>query len=205
MLITPRCLLCLIALTAFVGSCARQPDQPVYAGATQSELTERTPDMATEFATFGAGCFWGVEAIYRKLPGVVDTAVGYMGGDVDNPTYKQVCTDRTGHAEVVHIEYDPTKVSYEQLLEVFWKCHDPTQVNRQGPDWGTQYRTVVFYHSEAQKQTAEASKQSLAQSGRYSRPIATLIEPAQTFWKAEEYHQQYLEKQGLENCHIPSE
>jgi peptide-methionine (S)-S-oxide reductase len=153
-------------------------------------------------ATFGAGCFWGVEAAFRKIPGVIATAVGYSGGHVDHPSYRQVCSDTTGHVEVVEVEYDPAKVNFEQLLAVFWEIHDPTQVNRQGPDTGTQYRSVIFYHDEAQKAAAEASKATLDASGRYRRPIATAIEPAATFWRAEEYHQQYLEKRGLTTCHL---
>jgi peptide-methionine (S)-S-oxide reductase len=155
-----------------------------------------------EKATFGAGCFWGVEAAFRQIKGVKSTAVGYEGGSLPNPTYKDVCTDRTGHAEVVQVEYDPTQVSYKDLLNVFWENHDPTQVNRQGPDVGTQYRTVVFYHSDAQKQIAEESKRELEASGKFRRPIATEIVPADTFWMAEDYHQQYLEKRGLSSCHI---
>jgi peptide-methionine (S)-S-oxide reductase len=153
-------------------------------------------------ATFGAGCFWGVEAAFRKIPGVIATAVGYSGGHVENPSYRQVCSDSTGHVEVVEVEYDAAKVSFEQLLAVFWENHDPTQVNRQGPDIGSQYRSVIFYHDEAQKTAAEASKAALNASGRYRRPIATAIEPAATFWRAEEYHQQYLEKRGLTTCHL---
>jgi peptide-methionine (S)-S-oxide reductase len=153
-------------------------------------------------ATFGAGCFWGVEATFRRVPGVVDAAVGYAGGHTESPTYKEVCTDRTGHAEVVQVEYDPSRVSYAQLLDVFWSSHDPTQVNRQGPDFGTQYRTVIFYHDDEQKAEAEASKKWLDESGRFPRPIATQIVPAGPFYRAEEYHQRYLEKRGLENCHI---
>ena len=145
-------------------------------------------------ATFGAGCFWGVEATFRRIPGVIETAVGYAGGHTENPTYKDVCTDRTGHAEVIEVQYDSSKVTYEQLLDVFWKSHDPTQVNRQGPDFGTQYRTVIFYHDDEQKAQAEASKQQLDASGRYSQPIATEIVPAGPFYRAEEYHQRYLEK-----------
>lgn len=155
-----------------------------------------------EKATFGAGCFWGVEAAYRQIKGVKSTAVGYEGGSMPNPTYKDVCTDRTGHVEVVQVEYDPAQVSYEDLLNVFWENHDPTQVNRQGPDVGTQYRTVVFYHTEEQKRVAEESKRALEASGKFRRPIATAIEPATTFWIAEDYHQQYLEKRGLSSCHI---
>jgi peptide-methionine (S)-S-oxide reductase len=153
-------------------------------------------------ATFGAGCFWGVEATFRRIPGVVDTAVGYAGGHIENPTYKEVCTDRTGHAEVVEVEYDESRVPYDKLLDVFWSSHDPTQVNRQGPDYGTQYRTVIFYHDDEQKAQAEDSKRRLEASGRFPRPIATQIVPAGPFYRAEEYHQRYLEKRGLENCHI---
>ncbi len=156
----------------------------------------------TEKATFGAGCFWGVEAAFRQIPGVTATAVGYMGGTLKNPTYKDVCTDRTGHAEVVEVEFDPGKVSYEDLLKVFWENHDPTQLNRQGPDFGTQYRTVIFYHSPEQKTSAEISKEERQKSGAYKRPIVTQIVPATEFWRAEDYHQQYLEKRGMASCHI---
>ncbi len=159
-------------------------------------------ETKTEFATFGAGCFWGVEADFRRVPGVVATAVGYEGGITENPTYKEVCTDRTGHAEVVQVEFDPSKVSFEQLLSVFWENHDPTQVNRQGPDFGSQYRTVVFFHSAEQQAIAEASKQKLVESGKFKRPIATQIVPAETFYIAEDYHQQYLEKRGQTSCHL---
>jgi peptide-methionine (S)-S-oxide reductase len=155
-----------------------------------------------EKATFGAGCFWGVEATFRQIPGVKATAVGYMGGTLKSPTYKDVCTDRTGHAEVVEVEFDPAQVSYESLLQVFWENHDPTQLNRQGPDTGTQYRTVIFYHSPEQQAAATASKEERQQSGAYQRPIVTQIVPATEFWRAEEYHQQYLEKRGMANCHI---
>jgi peptide-methionine (S)-S-oxide reductase len=158
------------------------------------------PDMAK--ATFGAGCFWGVEAAFRKTPGVTATQVGYSGGDVENPTYKEVCSDTTGHAEVVEVTYNPEKVTYEELLKVFWESHNPTQVNRQGPDVGSQYRSVIFYHDDAQKAAAEASKKALDESGKLGKPVATAIEPARTFWRAEEYHQQYLEKKGLASCHI---
>ena len=153
-------------------------------------------------ATFAAGCFWGVEATFRQLPGVTSTRVGYTGGKTVNPTYKEVCTDRTGHAEAVEIEYDPAKISYEKLLEVFWENHDPTQLNRQGPDFGTQYRSAIFFHDAAQETAAHASKQRLEQSQRYSKPIVTQIVPAETFYEAEDYHQQYLEKKGLASCHI---
>ncbi len=155
-----------------------------------------------EKATFGAGCFWGVEATFRDIDGVVEALSGYEGGHLDNPTYEDVCTDRTGHAEVVEVEFDPNKVSYDRLLDVFWSAHDPTQLNRQGPDVGKQYRSVVFFHSPEQEAAARASKSSLEASARFRRPIATVIEPAQTFYRAEEYHQQYLAKRGLRHCHI---
>ncbi len=153
-------------------------------------------------ATFGAGCFWGVEAAFRQIPGVMATAVGYAGGSLKDPTYHDVCTDKTGHAEVVEVEYDPARVSYKELLNVFWENHDPTQLNRQGPDIGTQYRSVIFYHSPEQEAAAIASKEALQQSGKYKRPIVTEILPAPEFYRAEDYHQQYLEKRGLSHCHI---
>jgi peptide-methionine (S)-S-oxide reductase len=156
----------------------------------------------TEKATFAAGCFWGVEATFRALPGVKATRVGYIGGTTANPTYKDVCTDRTGHAEAVEVEYDPAEISYDELLNVFWENHDPTQVNRQGPDFGTQYRTAIFFHSPEQEKQAKASKEALEKSHRFSKPIATQIVPAVTFYEAEDYHQQYLEKKGLASCHI---
>lgn len=155
-----------------------------------------------EKATFGAGCFWGVEATFRQIPGVVSTAVGYMGGTLRNPSYKDVCTDETGHAEVVEVVFDPSKVSYEDLLKVFWENHDPTTLNRQGPDVGTQYRSVIFFHNPEQEATARASKDRLAREGAFNRPIVTEITQATDFWRAEEYHQQYLEKRGLAHCHI---
>ena len=151
-------------------------------------------------ATFGAGCFWGVEATFRRTPGVIETTVGYAGGHLANPTYEDVCTDRTGHAEVVRVEFDAAIVSYEQLLEVFWMSHDPTQLNRQGPDFGSQYRSVIFYHDEEQKQEALASKARFEAIGRYRRPIVTQIVPEVPFYRAEEYHQQYLKKRGVESC-----
>jgi len=156
----------------------------------------------SEIATFGAGCFWGVEAAFRRVPGVLDAVSGYAGGHTENPSYRDVCTDRTGHAEVVQVTFDPAKVSYEQLLDVFWKIHDPTQVNRQGPDFGTQYRTAIFYHSPEQEAAARKSKQALEASARFRQPVATEITPAGPFWRAEEYHQRYLEKRGAESCHI---
>ena len=156
----------------------------------------------TEIATFGAGCFWGVEAAFRRVPGVLDATVGYSGGHTPNPTYKDVCTDETGHAEVVQVTFDPAKVSYEHLLETFWQLHDPTQVNRQGPDFGTQYRTAIFFHSPQQEAAAKKSKAALDASGKIRRPIATEITPADTFYRAEEYHQRYLEKRGAPSCHF---
>jgi peptide-methionine (S)-S-oxide reductase len=153
-------------------------------------------------ATFAAGCFWGVEAAFRQIPGVSSTRVGYTGGELKNPTYKQVCSDRTGHAEAVEVEYDPAKVKYDDLLQVFWENHDATQLNRQGPDSGMQYRSAIFYHSPEQEQAARKSKSALDKSGKYSRPIVTQIVPAVTFYEAEDYHQQYLEKRGLATCHI---
>jgi peptide-methionine (S)-S-oxide reductase len=149
-------------------------------------------------ATFGAGCFWGVEAAFRRLDGVTGTRVGYAGGQVENPTYKEVCRDNTGHAEVVEVTYDPEKVPYEQLLAVFWSEHDPTQVNRQGPDVGSQYRSAIFTYDDAQRVAAEASRAQV--QSRLGRPVATTIEDAPPFWEAEDYHQQYLEKRGLASC-----
>ena len=159
-------------------------------------------DRVTEKATFGAGCFWGVEATFRQVPVVVATAVGYLGGTFPNPTYRDVCSGRTGHAEVVEVTYDPARVSYDTLLNVFWDKHDPTQRNRQGPDVGAQYRSAIFTHTPAQEATARASLAAREQSGRYHRPIVTEITPASAFYRAEEYHQQYLEKRGLATCHI---
>jgi peptide-methionine (S)-S-oxide reductase len=153
-------------------------------------------------ATFAAGCFWGVEATFRQIPGVISTRVGYTGGHTENPTYKEVCTDRSGHAEAVEVEFDSGKVSYADLLKVFWENHDPTQWNRQGPDWGTQYRSAIFYHSPEQAAEAQASKESLEKARRYSKPIVTQMVPAAAFYPAEDYHQQYLEKRGLTSCHV---
>ena len=154
-----------------------------------------------EIATFAAGCFWGIEAAFRRVPGVIEAISGYEGGHKENPTYKDVCTDTTGHAEVVQVTFDPEKVSYTQLLDTFWGIHDPTQVNRQGPDFGKQYRTAIFFHSPEQEAAAKKSKQALEASGKFKRPIATEITQASTFWRAEEYHQKYLEKRGVESCH----
>ncbi len=155
-----------------------------------------------EKATFGAGCFWGVEVEFGRIPGVKETAVGYEGGQTDRPTYKEVCTDRTGHAEVVELTFDPERVTYEQIVEVFFKLHDPTQLNRQGPDWGTQYRSAIFFHSPEQEATAKRVIEKLTAGHKFSKPIVTQVVPAQTFWKAEDYHQKYLEKRGAVSCHI---
>ena len=156
----------------------------------------------TELATFGAGCFWGVEVTFRNTPGVKDALVGYLGGTLANPTYRDVCSGRTGHAEVVRVEYDPGEVSYDKLLDVFWQNHDPTTRNRQGPDVGTQYRSAIFYHTPQQKRAAEGSLARLEASGRFRRPIVTEITEASTFYPAEDYHQRYLEKRGLASCHV---
>jgi len=156
----------------------------------------------SETAMFGAGCFWGVEAKFRRVPGVIDVVSGYSGGHTESPTYREVCTDTTGHAEVVQVTYDPAKVSYDQLLDVFWSVHDPTQVNRQGPDFGKQYRTAIFYLSPEQEAAAKKSKAALDASGKFRHPIATEITSAGPFWPAEEYHQRYLEKRGATDCHI---
>jgi peptide-methionine (S)-S-oxide reductase len=155
-----------------------------------------------EIATFGAGCFWGVEETFRQIPGVTDTAVGYLGGRTQNPTYKDVCSDETGHAEVVQITYDPAQVGYDRLLDVFWSAHDPTTLNRQGPDVGTQYRSAIFFHSTEQERVAKASKEKMQASGKFRRPIVTEITPASTFYRAEDYHQKYLAKRGMSHCHI---
>lgn len=153
-------------------------------------------------ATFGAGCFWGVEEVFRKLPGVIYTRVGYSGGSTENPTYQEVCTDKTGHAEVVEVEFDSDVIPYTELLKVFWENHNPTTLNRQGPDVGTQYRSAIFYHSLEQKEEAEASKNALQQSEKWKKPIVTEITPAQPFYEAEEYHQRYLQKRGMDSCHM---
>jgi peptide methionine sulfoxide reductase msrA/msrB len=172
------------------------PDKDRPAGLQSGEQARKAPEKAM----FGAGCFWGVEATFRRVEGVVDTAVGYSGGSKENPTYKEVCTDTTGHAEVVLVTYDPDKVSYEKLLEVFWICHDPTQLNRQGPDVGKQYRSAIFYVNEAQKQAAEASREKVRSSNKHRREIVTEILPASAFYRAEDYHQRYLEKRGVKAC-----
>ncbi len=158
--------------------------------------------MSTEKASFGAGCFWGVEVVFRKIDGVTNATVGYAGGTTENPTYEDICTDRTGHAEVVQVVFDPARVAYGKILEEFWKNHDPTTLNRQGPDVGSQYRSVIFFHSAEQEAAARASMEELERSGRYSKPIVTEISPAPTFYPAEDYHQRYLEKRGKANCKI---
>ena len=176
----------------------RQTKDVTEATATTSHAGARTLAKAT----FGAGCFWGVEVAFRNTPGVVDVAVGYEGGTRADPTYRDVCSHTTGHAEVVEVTYDPAEVSFETLLDVFWDEHDPTQLNRQGPDIGDQYRSVIFFHTPEQEAEAQASKERRQASGTYRRPIVTVIEPAQTFYRAEEYHQRYLEKHGLATCRI---
>jgi peptide-methionine (S)-S-oxide reductase len=158
--------------------------------------------MTTEKAMFGAGCFWGVEATFRNINGVRNAAVGYAGGQTENPTYEDVCSDDTGHAEVVEVEFDPSVVSYDQLLQVFWTNHDPTTLNRQGPDVGAQYRSAIFYYTPEQRAAAEQSKAEMNRSGKFKRPIVTQIEPAPKFYRGEEYHQRYLEKRGLAHCAI---
>ncbi|MBW3646007.1 MAG: peptide-methionine (S)-S-oxide reductase MsrA [Actinobacteria bacterium] len=163
---------------------------------------EASADRTTETATFAAGCFWGVEAAFRQVPGVVSTMVGYTGGTRDKPSYRRVCTGRTGHAEAVQVVYDPQRLSYDDLLAVFWDNHNPTTANRQGPDIGTQYRSAVFFHDDEQRASATRSRDELDASGRFRRPIVTEITPASTFWPAEDYHQQYLEKRGLSTCRI---
>jgi peptide-methionine (S)-S-oxide reductase len=157
----------------------------------------------TKKAIFGAGCFWGVESAFRKVKGVVSTTAGYAGGTIDHPTYQDVCTGRTGHAEVVEVEYDPKVVSYEQLLAIFWQIHDPTTLNRQGPDVGSQYRSIILYLDQDQEQKAKRSKELLEDSKKFKKAVVTEIQPATSFYKAEDYHQQYFEKRGMEGgCHI---
>lgn len=156
--------------------------------------------MTTKKATFGAGCFWGVEAEFARLEGVVSTAVGYSGGTTAEPTYKDVCTGRTGHAEVVEVEYDPSRISFEKLLDTFWTLHDPTTLNRQGPDFGSQYRSAIFFHNPEEEAIAEASKARLEASGKLRGKVVTEITPAAPFYRAEEYHQRYLEKKGITSC-----
>ncbi len=181
---------------------ARQARADADANTQTTDEGSGAREMATQTATFGAGCFWGVEETFRCTEGVVDTEVGYAGGDKENPTYKEVCSHTTGHAEVVQLQYDPEQITYEKLLKIFFEMHDPTQVNRQGLDIGDQYRSVVFYHNEKQKRAAEKMKAELDESDEYSRPIATQIEAAPTFWPAEDYHQEYFRKRGGGSCHL---
>jgi peptide-methionine (S)-S-oxide reductase len=184
-----------------VSPVAAQDDGAKPQGAPE-QSTNSEGDKAMAEAMFGAGCFWSVEVVFRNTEGVLDVAVGYAGGHKENPTYEEVCRGNTGHAEVVHVKYDPEKVSYETLLETFWGCHDPTQLNRQGPDIGTQYRSAIYYYTPEQKEIAIASKKALNESGTLNRLTATEITAASTFWRAEEYHQRYLEKRGLATCRI---
>ena len=186
--------LCLLVVSATLGCDTGAEEQGELAS------VERMEGSKMEKATFAAGCFWGVEAAFREVGGVVETQVGYTGGSTEDPTYREVCTDRTGHAEAVEVTFDPRRVSYEELLEVFWKIHDPTQLNRQGPDVGSQYRSAIFYHDASQEKAAHASKRQLEKSGKYAREIMTEIVPATTFYRAEEYHQRYLEKHGRGAC-----
>ncbi len=192
-------IICLVAALFLPGCGVIQ----VYASASATtDKPESKGEVKMQQATFGAGCFWGVEAAFRSVEGVVDAECGYAGGTLENPTYQQVCYGNTGHAEVVRVTFDPDKVSYERLLEVFWKIHDPTQVNRQGPDIGNQYRSVIFGHSPEQITAANASKAAIDTAGRFNRPIATQIATAPTFYRAEEYHQHYFEKSGRPSCHV---
>ncbi len=183
-------------LCAGCGGVTAAPGEPAKRGPSPQG------DTAMKTATFAAGCFWGVEQTFRNVEGVVETEVGYTGGRTENPTYKEVCAGDTGHAEAVKVTYDPERVSYDELLEVFWNAHDPTQVNRQGPDVGDQYRSAIFYHTPEQAEAARESKQALEAAKRFTRPIATRLEEAGPFYRAEEYHQKYLEKRGLGSCHI---
>jgi peptide-methionine (S)-S-oxide reductase len=185
-----------VALAALLWGC----DEEDSAKARAPAASTKAVSMDGSTATFGAGCFWGVEARFRQVEGVKRTTVGYLGGTLANPTYRAVCSGRTGHAEVVQVEYDSAIVSYEELLDVFWDCHNPTTLNRQGPDVGAQYRSAIFFHTPEQQAAARASKERLEQSGQFSRPIVTEITPASTFYRAEEYHQQYLAKHGRSSC-----
>lgn len=196
--------LCIASIGVWTGCSsappAARPSQTTELQPVAATETSQESNVATEKAMFGAGCFWGVEETFRQIEGVVATAVGYSGGHTENPTYKEVCSDRTGHAEVVLVEFDPEQVSYAELLDVFWANHNPTLLNRQGPDVGSQYRSAVFYFSPEQQAVAGESKQALAASGKWDRPIVTEISPAKPFYMAEEYHQQYLAKRGQSSC-----
>jgi len=188
----------LMAAIVLGGGCSARRGSEV-----KDDITTDDPGTSGHYETamFGAGCFWGVEETFRTLDGVVATAVGYSGGTVANPTYEQVCSGTTGHTEVLKVTYDPKRVSYDKLLDIFWDNHNPTTMNRQGPDVGYQYRSVIFYYTPEQKAAAEASKERLAKSGRFADHIVTAIEPAKAFWRAEDYHQRYLQKRGIKACH----
>jgi len=187
----------LIVLATLLGFMPAAEASPAAKGARHMEKT-----TTVEKATFAAGCFWGVEAAFRQIKGVVSTQVGYTGGRTSNPSYEDVCTDRTGHAEAVEVTYDPARVKYDDLLNVFWTNHDPTTANRQGPDVGEQYRSAIFFHSSTQEAAAKASRAHLEAAHRFKKPIVTQILAAGPFYRAEDYHQQYLEKRGLSVCHI---
>lgn len=198
--ILAACGLAAMTLTGCAAKEATPMTEPQKTGTAAEVPNAPSTKTKSETALFAAGCFWGVEQRFREVPGVTATAVGYSGGHTENPTYREVCAKGTGHAEVVRVTFDPSKVSYEKLLEVFWTCHDPTQVDRQGPNLGDQYRSAIFTLSSEQQHAAEASKARLAKSGKLSGPIATEVTPAGPFWMAEEYHQQYLEKNGRAAC-----
>lgn len=188
----------LAMLAVFLVGCSDLPEaEKMPVSKPNPNVPDETP---TTEATFAAGCFWGVEVAFRKVDGVTVTEVGYTGGHAANPTYREVCSGRTGHAEAVRVEFDPSRVSYEALLDVFWNCHDPTTLNRQGPDVGSQYRSAIFFHTPVQQTAAEDSAARLEQSGHLARPIVTEIAPAGEFYRAEEYHQRYLEKGGRSSC-----
>jgi peptide-methionine (S)-S-oxide reductase len=189
------------AIASFVQKAQAGPDQAKSSGRDLRETNKNGEHKKMEKAFFGAGCFWGVEETFRQTPGVTETAVGYAGGTTKNPTYKDVCSGTSGHTETVEVDFDPGKVSYDKLLDVFFDNHDPTTPNRQGPDHGYQYRSVIFYTTEAQEQAAKAAKERLSKSGKFASPIVTAIEPAKEFHRAEEYHQRYLEKNGIKACH----
>jgi len=191
-----------LSLTLQGAGCESQAGKPEASGISGGEVNAGmdTENTNLEKAIFAAGCFWGVEAAFRQVDGVVETQVGYTGGQTENPTYEDVCSDKTGHAEAVQVTYDPEKVSYRHLLEVFWSIHDPTQHNRQGPDVGSQYRSAIFHYNGIQAKAAMESKDELEKSGRFKRPIATEIAPAGPFYRAEDYHQQYYEKRGMGSC-----
>jgi len=201
---TAVALLAFIITAAFTVGCDKEGAENMAGSDKQNNTLNaaKRPAQSDKYekATFAAGCFWGVEASFRNVEGVLATSVGYTAGRLENPTYEDVCTDKTGHAEAVEIIYDPAKVSFEHLLEVFWKIHDPTTLNRQGPDVGTQYRSAIFYHSPRQQTLARTSMEKLRKSGRFDKPIVTRLVPASKFYKAEENHQRYLEKQGKTTC-----